>query len=92
MKYLAAYEKHLKAPGTIVAVQRQTEKEHAMCPLNGQMSFPNGNGPDKTLKYADIQNMAQVAEEEGVDLRILYLQRSIEPMLISATIHRRFQQ
>lgn len=92
MKTLAASEDHLEAPGTILAVQKQTAKDRRKCSLLGEMSFPNGHGPNKVLKYPDIQQVAQIAEEEGVDLRILYLQRSAKSMLISSTIHEDYQK
>lgn len=92
MKNLAKREEHVEAPATIVIVQRRTTRERKQCSPYGEMSFPDGHGPNKALKYPDIQKVAQLAEEEGVDLRIVYLQRSAKSILVSSTIHRDFQQ
>ncbi|CAN0408704.1 unnamed protein product [Laminaria digitata] len=54
-------------------------------------SYPSGLGPDKALRYLDLRMLAEVAEEEGVDLRVLYLRRSAKDLLIANTIHRKFQ-
>lgn len=92
MKNLAKREEGAEAPATIVVVQRRTRRERKQCAPYGEMSFPDGHGPNKALKYPDIQKVAQLAEEEGVDLRIVYLQRSAKSVLVSSTVHRDFQQ
>lgn len=53
-------------------------------------SFPAGHGPNKVITYPDVRLLAEVAEEEGIDLRVVYLQRSARDMLISDTVHRSF--
>lgn len=54
-------------------------------------SFPFGFGPDKALNYMDLRTMAEIAEEKGVDLRIIYLKRSAEECVITNTTRRKFQ-
>lgn len=67
----------LDPPGTVVA-------------LHGRNSYPCGFGPNKALKYIDLRTMAEVAEEENVDLRVLYMKRPMKDILIANTIHRDF--
>lgn len=78
MRGLAETASDFEAPGTIVF-------------MSGKNSYPNGPGPDKALQYMDLRMIAEVAEMEGVDLRVLYLRRSVKDTLIANTIHRHFQ-
>ena len=68
----------LEFPGTVVSVP-------------GRHSYPNGFGPNKALKYIDLRMMAETAEEEGVDFRVLYMRRPVTDIIIANTIHRDFQ-
>lgn len=79
MHNLAQRGEKLETPGTLTFMD--------MLP-----SYPKGRGPDKALKYLDLRMLAEVAEEEGVDLRVLYLRRSAKDLLIANTIHRKFQK
>lgn len=58
----------------------------------GRFSYPNGYGPDKTLHYLDLRVLAEVAEQEGVDFRVVYLRRPAKELLIANTVHRQFQK
>lgn len=55
-------------------------------------SFPTGNGPDKVIHYVDLRLIAELAEEEGIDFRVVYLQRPAKDMLIANTVHRQFPE
>lgn len=79
MRNLAMLGEELPFPGT-------------MALMHGKYSYPDGFGPNKVLKYLDLRILAEVAEEEGVDFRVLYLRRSAKDMLIANTIHRGFQE
>lgn len=79
MRRLAQRGADLEFPGTVAF-------------MPGKNSYPNGPGPKKALKYMDLRMLAEVAEEEGVDLRILYLRRPVKEALIANTIHRQFQK
>lgn len=92
MRRLADLEKDLQAPGTFVTVQRTNQVQEEECGSLGELSYPNNNGPDKALAYPDLQQLAQLAEEEGVDFRIMYLQRSAKALLLSNTSHRGFHK
>lgn len=92
MRRLAELEKDLQAPGTFVTVQRTNQVQEEECPSLGELSYPNNNGPDKALAYPDLQRLAQLAEEEGVDFRIMYLQRSAKALFLSNTSHRGFHK
>lgn len=92
MRRLADLEKDLQAPGTFVTVQRTSQVQINECIWLGELSYPNNNGPDKALAYPDLQRLAQLAEEEGVDFRIMYLQRSAKALLLSNTSHRGFHK
>lgn len=81
MRKLAQRGATLEAPGTIASPS-----------YNSRNSYPNGHGPNKALKYTDLRLLAEVAEEEGVDLRVIYLRRPVKPVLIANTIHREFQK
>lgn len=79
MRNLAKRATEIPYPGTIAL-------------LHGRYSYPDGWGPKKVMKYLDLRMLAEVAEEEGVDFRILYLRRSVNDMIIANTIHRNFQK
>ncbi|CAM9793970.1 unnamed protein product [Choristocarpus tenellus] len=55
----------------------------APCPSSGMMSYPNFNGANKALQYVNIILLAQMSEEKGIDLRIVYLQRPSEDIISS---------
>lgn len=79
MRELARRAEGVPWPGTI-QVQR------------GGLSYPNGHGPLKVFGYVDVRMMAEAAEAEGVDFRVLYLRRSAKDLIIANTIHRDFQK
>eukprot|EP00752_Nemacystus_decipiens_P004768 g4339.t1 len=56
----------------------------------GEMSFPDYAGRDKPLQHVDLRMLAEEAERAGIDLRLIYLGRASEEILISTTEHRRF--
>lgn len=92
LRILAASEKNLPEFGTIATVQRSHPLQFKNCAEFGQLSFPNKVGPDKVQKYPDLRTLAEVSEEEGVDVRFLYLQRSAWDFIISNTNHRKFHK
>ena len=81
MRNLAQRGATLQFPGT-VAYTLGSHRLH---------SYPSGTGPNKALRYLDLRLLAEVAEEERVDLRVLYLRRPVKDLIIANTIHRRFQ-
>ena len=46
-------------------------------------SYPSGTGPNKTLRYLGLRLLAEVAEEEGVDLRVLHIRRPVNGLVIN---------
>ena len=59
-----------------------TDKESGKNCMSGMMSYPNGlNGKS----WPDIRSLAHVAEEAGVDLRIIVLTRPTIPMIQSVS-------
>lgn len=54
------------------------------------MSYPMNSGGRKVLQYPDVRMVAEAAEAEGIDFRIIYLQRPAKDMLIADTNHRHF--
>lgn len=54
------------------------------------MSYPTGNGPMKVLMTPDIRILAKLAEEAGVDLRVIVLSRGYGDIFRSTRIHRHF--
>lgn len=79
MRKLAEREAELPSPGTVMFV-------------HGKYSYPDGFGMDKVMKYLDLRLLAEAAEAEGVDFRVLYLQRPVKDILVADTVHRRFQE
>ena len=79
MRYMATNAAELPFPGTIAL-------------MHGRYSYPDGWGPKKVMKYLDLRMLAEVAEEEGVDFRVLYLRRSVHDMINANTVHRNFQK
>ena len=78
MRKLAEHGALLQFPGTIALFRKKN-------------SYPDGHPPDKVLKYVDLRMLAEVAEEEGVDLRVIYLKRPVKDLIIADTVHRHFQ-
>lgn len=60
--------------------------------VHNSWSYPTDNGPHKVMQYLDMKRMADVAEDCGVDLRVLYLRRSAKDLLVANTVHRKFQK
>ena len=54
-------------------------------------SYPALNGPDKVNQYGDLKLVAEASEFAGLDLRVVYLKRSAQDMVIANTVHRHFQ-
>lgn len=79
MRKMAKRAEHIPFPGTIAVI-------------HGKYSHPMGSGPSKLMHYLDLQMLAKVAEEEGVDFRILYLRRSVKGIIIADTVHRQLQK
>ena len=79
MRMLAKRAAEIPHPGTVLVV-------------HGKYSYPDAHGPDKTLKYLDLRLLAEAAEEEGVDFRVLYLRRPAKDIMLANTVHRRFQE
>lgn len=63
-----------------------------MIVIRGKYSYPHGSGQKKLMKYIDLRLLAEVAEKEGVDFRVLYLRRSVKDILVADTVHRHFQE
>jgi hypothetical protein len=60
--------------------------------MSSEESFPWGGGPDKVLNYMDLRPFVEVAEEEKIDMRFIYLKRSAKDLIVSNTIHRGFHK
>lgn len=79
MRKLGQRGVELEYPGTVVS-------------MGARNSYPNGNDSNKALKYVDRRMLSEVAEEEGVDLRVLYLRRHVKDLIISVTNHRHIER
>lgn len=79
MRKLARRGANMPSPGTVKII-------------HGKQSYPFGYGPNKVLKYMDLRMLAEVAEAEGVDFRVVYLRRPVKDILVANTVHRRFQE
>lgn len=78
MRDLAVRTERLSYPGTIQQ-------------LNAA-SIPTGRGPQKVMQYADLRLIAEAAEAGGIDLRVLYMKRPANQILLANTVHRQFQK
>jgi hypothetical protein len=79
-----------RVPGkfTLLNSGRHTERLDAFGV--GRMSYPNFGGWDKPLHIPDVRLLARLAEEAGLDLRIIVLMRQANELLQSTVHHRRF--
>lgn len=79
MQEMAVLEKTLPPGGGMLILQGCKEN------WVGMQSFPNYHGRNKALQYPDVRMLAEVAEAEGVDLRVIFLKRDAEQILGSGT-------
>ena len=56
----------------------------------GELSYPDFGGEDKAIQQVDLRILAAEAERVNFDLRVIYLSRSAEEILVSTTEHRQF--
>ncbi|CAN0318593.1 unnamed protein product [Ectocarpus sp. 8 AP-2014] len=77
MRHLAEWSATLASPGTLEYFQPSC-------------SYPARRGPLKVMQYIDLRRMAETAEGQGIDFRVLYLRRSAKEMVIANTVHRKF--
>ena len=66
--------------------------DEAVAMLCGRYSYPRNWGVNKVFQYIDLGTLADLAEQEGVDLRVIYLKRSAHDIAISTTVHRDFHE
>ncbi|CAN0114404.1 unnamed protein product, partial [Discosporangium mesarthrocarpum] len=71
----------------MISREEEEGKQAVIIPLNtyncdvsgqdqvGEKSFPNFGGADKATQRISMRILAALAEEKGIDLRIVYLQR-----------------
>lgn len=79
MRRLADWAASLSWPGTLEFIS-------ISC------SYPLNAGPLKVMQYLDMRRMAETAEGEGVDFRVLYLRRPAKDMVIANTVHRKIHR
>lgn len=56
------------------------------------MSYPNYGGPNKAIRHPDVHLLARLAEEAGVDLRVVVIIRDPTSVMVSTTINRQFNK
>ena len=59
--------------------------EEAVVMLCGKYSYPQNKGVDKVFQYIDLGTLADLAEQEGVDLRVIYLKRPAHDIATTTT-------
>ena len=76
------------------AQEEGTHGKIALVPLNTwqakEMSYPTMGGARKQLQHPDMHILARLAEEAGIDLRIILLTRDANDIAVSTTQHREF--
>lgn len=68
------------------------DPENAVALLCGRNSYPRNRGVNKVYQNIDLEMLVDLAEQEGVDLRVVYLKRSAHDIAISTTVHRNFHK
>lgn len=56
----------------------------------GELSYPCGDGPERAHHHPDLIKLATIAEDAGVDLRVLVLLRDAASVLDSTAVRRHF--
>ncbi|CAM9869775.1 unnamed protein product [Ectocarpus sp. 4 AP-2014] len=79
MRHLAEWAGTLSSPGTLEFIT-------IAC------SYPLNGGSSKVMQYMDLRRIAETAEGEGIDFRVVYLRRSAKDMVIANTVHRSFHR
>lgn len=91
IQMVANIQEDVGHPGTVLTAQKTSRGQLASCPDRPEFSYPSGVGSEKVMQLPDVVMLAEVAESKGVDLRIIYLLRSAEEILLS-TMKRHFQK
>lgn len=89
MRDLAAEAEELEEPGTFAPTQQQQRHQKG---CGRVFSYPCCSGRDRVFKYLDVVTLAQAAEAAGVDLRVVYLQRSAKDIMLADASHRSIQK
>ena len=63
-----------------------------VCLPDHASSYPQNPGPGKVMQYTDLRRIAEAADSEGIDLRVVYLKRSARGLISANTNHRHFQE
>lgn len=90
MRQLALEAQRVNPPGVIATMQARHKRDKA-CDLL-MASYPTFGGREKVFQFLDFAMVAEMAEAEGIDLRLVYLQRSAKDLIIADTSHRHFQE
>lgn len=74
--------------------ERMESSNSSISMVNGcrMLSYPMGGGKDKVFRYVDLQMVAEVAEKEHIDFRVIYLQRSARQLLVSNVLHSGYHE
>eukprot|EP00438_Fugacium_kawagutii_P023297 Skav226234 [mRNA] locus=scaffold1218:411728:412411:- [translate_table: standard] len=59
-------------------------------PGSGMMSYPNFGGPSRAIQTPDVRALARLAEDAGVDLRIVLMLRDPQKV-VNSGLRRRFE-
>lgn len=90
-RYIQSLYRSRKQMRSFASKENALKKGQAMVVYFGKyISYPYLGGSNKVFHYTDLRTLAEVAEEEGIDLRIVYLKRSAKDLVIADTIHRDF--
>ncbi len=75
------------------AINRDKTKASTLprAPANRCPRMPDPPSP-KVFKYMDLRLLAEVAEDAGVDFRVLYLRRKARDIILADTVHRQFHK
>lgn len=92
MRRLAQQGQTAAISGALATLQATNGTNTDGCDNVGVLSYPNNAGPDKVFKYTDLGMLAEVAEAEGVDLRVVYLKRAAKDIIFADTRHHHFQK
>lgn len=92
MGKLADSQLDMDERGSMACLQPIRTAPEYECQGVGMLSYPVLNGASKPIQYPDLRVIAEAAEANGIDFRVVYMKRSAANLLVADTIHRHFDK
>ncbi|CAM9696191.1 unnamed protein product, partial [Scytosiphon promiscuus] len=91
MSELVLQEQLAPPMGSVATIQGSARGDEGCKNGVGMLSYPNFSRENKVFQYLDLRQLVENAEEKGIDIRVIYLQRSAKDMLFSNIVNRHFE-